>query len=249
MVEQNDSFSREIDEELRREQLARLWERYGVLVIAVVVAIVGGIGGWKWYQYHRQTTAEALGARFERVNTLTTAGKTDEAKLELETIAKSGSGGYAQLAGLGLAGQLAKAGKRDEAVAAYDAIVARGGDRVLTDFARLEAAVLKSGTSDWTEMQNRLTPLMVDDGAWRHVARELLGTVALHKGMLDEARKAFEHVLTDRNVPEGVTRRVQDMMAMLAAKQVQSTAAGSKSGASPATAAGKDGAAATPAKK
>ena len=45
MVDQRDSLAREIDEELRREQMLKLWERYGIYVIAAVVLVIAGIGG------------------------------------------------------------------------------------------------------------------------------------------------------------------------------------------------------------
>ena len=34
MIDQRDSLAREVDEELRREQLLKLWEKYGTYVVA-----------------------------------------------------------------------------------------------------------------------------------------------------------------------------------------------------------------------
>ncbi len=41
---------REVDEEVRREQLKKLWERYSILIVAVAVLIVAGVGGWRGYE-------------------------------------------------------------------------------------------------------------------------------------------------------------------------------------------------------
>ena len=64
MTDQRDSLAREIDEELRREQLLKLWERYGTYLIAGAVLIIAGIGGFKYYEHRRIEAAEAAGARF-----------------------------------------------------------------------------------------------------------------------------------------------------------------------------------------
>lgn len=52
----NDAFIREVDDELRREQMSDIGRRYGLwIIIAVVLALVA-FGGWTWWQ-HRQTVA------------------------------------------------------------------------------------------------------------------------------------------------------------------------------------------------
>jgi hypothetical protein len=41
----------EVDEEVRRDQLKKLWDRYSLLIIAGMVLIVAAVGGWRGYQY------------------------------------------------------------------------------------------------------------------------------------------------------------------------------------------------------
>ena len=40
----------EVDEEVRREQFKKLWDRYGTLFVALAVLIVVAVGGWRGYQ-------------------------------------------------------------------------------------------------------------------------------------------------------------------------------------------------------
>ena len=40
-------FIREIDEELRRERLMKLWERYGAYAVGAAVLIVAATAGWR----------------------------------------------------------------------------------------------------------------------------------------------------------------------------------------------------------
>ena len=41
----------EVDEEVRRERLQKLWERYSIYIIALAVLIVAAIGAWRGYEY------------------------------------------------------------------------------------------------------------------------------------------------------------------------------------------------------
>lgn len=226
MVDQRDALAREVDEELRREQFLKLWNKYGVYLIALLVAIILGVGGWKIYQSRKQAAQQAAGTRFSLAVRET---PKPEVKPEhpgvLEDIAKNGPGGYATLARLRLAASDKAAGKTAEALATYEAIAKdKGADPLFADYARLQAAMLKLDSSDWTDMQNRLTPLAADSNAWRYSARELLGVAAMKAGKPQEARQEFEKLLTDRNVPPSIAERARLMMVMLTEAEIAKAA-------------------------
>ena len=56
---------REVDEEVRREQLQKLWDRYQNLVIAALVLIILGVAGWRGYDYWQTKSAMQAGGAFE----------------------------------------------------------------------------------------------------------------------------------------------------------------------------------------
>ena len=67
---------------------------------------------------------------------------------ELQELAKSGPSGYALLARFSLAGELAKAGKRDEALKAYEAIAGDGSvPQAFREAATIRAAYLLADTA------------------------------------------------------------------------------------------------------
>lgn len=216
MVDSQDRLFREVDEELRREQLKKLWDNYGTYILGAAAAIVLGVGGVKWYQASAQSSAELAGARFERAFEQISTGKTDDARKAMQEIAKGDAPGYAALAQLALAGDAVKAGNTDAAVAAYEAVASRSTlDPVLRDYARLQIASLKLDTVDFTELQNRLKDLMVDTSPWRFAARELIGVAALHAGRLEDARRALEPLVIDANAPQGARERSGALMQMV----------------------------------
>ena len=59
----------EIDEDLRREKLRKLWERYSVFIVAAAILIVAAVGGWRGYMYLEAKKAAEAGSAFEAANT------------------------------------------------------------------------------------------------------------------------------------------------------------------------------------
>lgn len=221
MADQNDGLFRELEEEMRRERIAKLWDKYGMYVVAGAALIIVGVGGYKIWESQKIAAAEAAGAKYmAALKTLTTAGKDANVVATLGPLATSGPAGYATLAKLQVAGAEAKAGKTAEALAAYEEIGRDLSiDPLFRDFGRLQAAALRLGAADWTEMQNRLNDLTSDSGAWRYSARELLGIAAFKAGKLDEARKAYEALLQDMRTPPGLAERARTMMATIVAAE------------------------------
>ena len=41
----------EVDEDVRRDQLKKLWEQYSIYIIAGALLIIASVGGWRGYQY------------------------------------------------------------------------------------------------------------------------------------------------------------------------------------------------------
>ena len=226
MMDQRDSLAREIDEELRREQLLKLWEQYGTYFIAAAVLIIAGIGGFKYYEHRRIQAAEAAGARFTTAARETAQDKKAEAQKALEEVASSAPSGYAALARLRLAAADREAGKTAQAAAAFEAIAKESGlDPLLADYAQLQAAMLRLDSASWTDMQNRLTDLVADGNAWRFSARELLGLAAQKAGKTDEAKSQFQRLLGDRSTPPSIGERARVMLAMLTEAELASAPA------------------------
>jgi hypothetical protein len=243
MADNNDTLFREIDEELRREQFAKLWERYGIYAIAVAILIVALVGGAKLWESRRLAEAQATGAEYEAATALATANKTEEAAKAYEAIAAGAPKGYAALAKLAEAGADLKLNKRAEALAIFDGLVADASiDTKLANFARLQAASLRLGEADFTEMENRLKPLVGDDSSWRNPARELLGMAALKAGKLDVARTTLTPLLADPSLPRATGERIGRLMAGIASAELSGTP-GPAPATTPAPAAGTDPAA------
>ena len=223
MADDNDSLLREVEEELRRDQMQKIWQRYNGLILGAATLIVLGVAGYKFLETRRIASAEAGGAGFTAAENLSDDKKKDEAEKAFKAIADSGPAGYAALAKLHLAGAEVKDGKIIDAVATYDALAKQpGADDLLKSFAQLQAASLRMADADYAEIQNRLTPLAGDDAPFGKSARELLGIAAYKAKKYDEARKYLEPLLIDPNASDAIQDRVKIIMAGIAAAEVAS---------------------------
>jgi hypothetical protein len=227
MVDKNDSLSREIDEELRREKLEKLWEQYGTYVLGAAAAIVIAVGGYQLYDQRKKSFAAENGARYDAAVTLLEQSKTDEAQKALSEVLASGHAGYASLAQLQLAGIHLKANRPQDALAVFEALATSpSADADIKTFALLQAAALRLGQADFTELQNRLKPVAEGSTAWRFQARELLGTAAFKAGKFDDARSQLTPLLADPETPRAALDRIQLILAAMASADAGKAAAG-----------------------
>jgi hypothetical protein len=204
----------EVDEALKRERLEKLWKRYGNFVIAAMVLVIAGVGGWRGYQWWEARKAAEAGAAFDAAVELAEQGKSDEAATAFARLAKDGTSGYRVLARLREAGVLAPKDPK-AAVAAYDAIATDAAvGRVIQDLAGVRAAMLLVDTAPLPEMTRRLEPLAQADSPFRHTARELLALAAFKAGDKAAAKKWFDMIASDAETPQSVRGRVDVLMTL-----------------------------------
>lgn len=211
---------REVDEDLRREQYKRLWDRYGGYVIGLAVLIVVAVGGYKAWEWWENSRAAATGDRFLAALVLSEEGKHEEAIAALDAVAADGSGGYPILAIFRSAGEKAAAGDPEGAVAAYDSISSRSGlPPLVADLARIRAALILADTQSPQELSSRIGDLAQTGNPWRHAAREILGLAAYRTNDLATARKYFDEIVNDQESAQGVRSRAQLMLALIQSRE------------------------------
>jgi len=205
---------REVDEEVRREQLKKLWDRYGNYVVAAAILLVAAVAAWRAYMWWEAKKAAETGAAFEAATTLAEAGKRGEAEAAFAKIAADGTAGYRHLARMREAAEFAQSDAK-AAIAAYDQIAAdRAVGPVLQDLAALRAAALLIDTGALEEAQRRLEPLAANDRTFRHTAREFLVLAAWRAGDTAAAKRWFDMIMTDAQTPAGTRSRVEMLMAL-----------------------------------
>lgn len=236
MADQFDAFKQEVEEDLQRERMLKLWEKYKVLITGAAAALVLGVAAYKFIEQRRLSASEARGAEFAAASKLIAEKKPDDAIKALSALGASGTG-YAALANLRVAGLHAEAGRKAEAVAAYDAVQKQSGaDPLIADYARLQSAMLMADSIDFTELQNRLNPLLTDSHPWRNQARELLALAAIKANRNDDARAQLERLLGDKELPGGMREHVTMLMSIVTQADLAKAQSGAQAQPTPAPA-------------
>jgi hypothetical protein len=205
----------EVDEEVRREQLKKLWDRYSIYIIAAALLIIAAVAGWRGYEYlEAQKSAEA-GAAFDAALELAEQNKHDEAQAAFDKLATTAPGGYRMLARLRAAGEAAA---RDPQAGAklYDELAA---DRSIgpeqQELARIRAAGLLLDTDSYPNMLQRLEAASKPDATFRHTARELLALSAWRANDVTAARQWLDMIASDGETPSAMRSRAEALQALL----------------------------------
>lgn len=206
---------REIDEELRRDNLLKLLSRYwpylaGIVVVAL--AIAGGIAGWQRYQL---SLRQAQSIRYAAAVSLAGQGKDTQAAALFAAIARHG-GGYADLAAFEQAALAAKSGHPKRAIAIYDHIAASDPHPGFRGLAALLAAMQQMRASHPKAALAGLKPLTAPGNPWRPSALELTALAKLEMGDKSGAHRIYKGLAADPSVPPGLRARAGEMVAALA---------------------------------
>jgi hypothetical protein len=205
----------EVDEDVRRDQLKRIWDQYSIYIVAGAFLIIAAVGGWRGYAYLEAKKAAEAGAAFDKASELSEQNKHTEAEAAFADLAAKAPSGYRTLARLRVAAEVAS---RDPQAAAklYDDISAdRSVGAPERDLARVRAAGLLLETSTYPDMLQRLEPATVPGATFRHTARELLALSAWRANDTAAARQWLDVIANDGETPASLRSRAEALQALL----------------------------------
>jgi hypothetical protein len=212
----NEAFLREVDEELRRDQLTTFWERWGRWVLVAIVVGLVAFAAFLYWQHRREQAAGVQGERLQAAFDSLGANNPTAATPPLAEIAASDRDGYRALAKFTQADILL--GKNDlKGAAAKFNEVAQDGS-VAQPFRDL--ALIRQTTAEFDSLKpqvvvERLRPLAVPGNAWFGSAGELMAMAHLKMNRRDLAGTLFGQVALDENVPGSIRQRAVQMAGVL----------------------------------
>lgn len=213
----DEAFLREVDEGLRTERLMNIWRNYGRWIVGAIVAGLLAFAGYLYFQSRADRTAGNQGEKFDAAVKQLDAGQSKEGLAALRDLAANGNEGYAALARLIEAGELAEADDKKPAIAKYAAIVA---DQKLPQPFRDEA-LIRQTAAEFDQIKpdvvvTRLKAFAVPGSPWFGSAGEMVAMAYLKQGKRQEAGKLFDQLVkTKEFVPDTVRQRVADMAVSL----------------------------------
>ncbi|MER9728929.1 tetratricopeptide repeat protein [Mesorhizobium sp. M0217] len=212
----DDSFIREVNDEMRREKAQALWDRFGPALLGLAILVVLGTAAFVGYRYWDETRANRSGDAFSQALKLANDGKSDEALTALEQLEKDGYGAYPLLARMRAATVKADKGDFAAAVADFDGVAADNAiPQGIRDMARLRAALLLVDHGSFADVSSRVEALTADNNTLRHTAREALGLAAWKEGKTQDALKLFDQIAADDGAPRNARQRATLMSELI----------------------------------
>lgn len=209
-----DAFINEVSEEVKNDNFKELWNRYGLLIIAIVaVAVCGAVSFERiksWRLQHNQMTTETY---------MDAAHKQDnpEAMIAaLQKINQSDHGIYGDFARLQIANVLFEQQKDEEAMAMLEALTK--DPQVNTEvrqIALVKYATYKVDVMSKQELTDLLQSVLDANNSWTPLANDLLAMAAIREGDLQTAREIYTKLLTVKDLPDSFKSKIQEMMSSL----------------------------------
>lgn len=211
-----DAFLREVDEELRRDQLGTFWRRYGRLLVVAVLLALAAFGGFLYWQHQRNQSAGAEGEQMAAVLADLGQGKDAGVTPKLDTLAASDHGGYRATALLTKAALAIDKGDTKTAIAQYKIIA---DDAKLAqpfrDLALIRQTTLEFETLPAATVIERMKPLAVAGNPWLGSAGELLATAYARNKQPQLAGQIYGAIAKEESVPETLRARATRMAGQL----------------------------------
>lgn len=218
MAFNDDSFIREVNEELRSDQMKGAVRRFGRYIIAIAVLIVLGTIGKVAYEHWDNNASSGAGDQFLAAMKLADENKTDEALAALDKLEKEGHGAYPVLARMRAATVQSQKGDNAGAIASFQAIAKdKSVPAAVQDAAKMRAGWLLIENGTYEQVSAAVEEMAVPGNAFRHSAREALGLAAYKAGNMAQARQWFQSIVDDVDSPRNVANRAHMMLDLITA--------------------------------
>lgn len=206
----SDNFIEEIKEEIRNEQIQRIWRDYGHVIIGMIVAIViSTVGYIVWYNYKTsQLNNQAIA--FE---TQLDARASAQKETDFTSLMESGSKGISLLSSyLAASEKSAFDASQDLKKLSEDASF----KPFYRDLATLQSIMRKFNETNGRELLSELAAFDDSKSIVQAQAQELKGYAHLKLNDRQAALAAFQAVLTNQTATQSMTLRARAMIEMLA---------------------------------
>ena len=212
----NEAFYREVDEELRREQLTGFWKRYGTVVIVGAVLLLVAIAGVIYWQHRQEVKAgekgEALTAAFADIQ----VGVTKGVPAKLDAIAADAGPGYRAAALLTKADVAVQTGDNAAALAIFKQLAADEDlPQPYRDLALIRQTAIEFDTLAPAAVVERLQPLAQAGNPWFGSAGEMIALAHLKQNQPQRAAPIFAAMAKDETVPQSIRSRAMQMAGAL----------------------------------
>ncbi len=205
----------EVDEDLRNEKFKQLINKYGGLMLTGLILIISFVVGYERIIEWKTSKAERKTAQY--VQAVSPSDKYENNIIELENIVNTEKGIYKDIAQLKIANILIENNQLEKGLDVLEKIYSDVEvDEKVREIAIIKLATYKTEIISFDEMNTLLSPIIVKNGAWAPMAKELLAMSAIYNNNVDKAKTLYQDLLTNNEISQEAKSRINDVLASLA---------------------------------
>jgi len=211
-----EAFVREVDENLRRDQMADMAKSYGKWIITAVILFLGAVGGYLYWQSSSQkqasTDSETISAALDKA----ASGNSKAAQTALAPLGDSANDVTRASALLGQAALALRKNDRKTAIDLYAKVENDSGlPQPYRDMALVRRTMTEFDALKPDEIIARLKPLTEQGKPFFGTAGEMTGMAMLAKGDKVGAGQLFARIAADKQVPQSIRSRAVQLAGSL----------------------------------
>lgn len=204
----SETFFKEVEENLRRDQFQSFFKTYGAWIAAAVVLFLGAVGGWIYWEQRQQQQSAAQSEEMHAVFGDIADQQLKTVPQRLDKLDDSSNDIVKASAILAQAALALDKNDRPAAISKYRQIA---GDESLPqayrDLGTIRVTALEFDAIAPEQVIARLQPLAKAGNPWFGSAGEMTALAYLKQGKKTEAGRMFAAVAADRQVPRTIRSR------------------------------------------
>ena len=204
----SETFLREVDENLRRDQFQDFFKSYGKWLAVLLVLFLAGVGGWIYWDQRQKEQSAAQSEELHAIFTDIAEQRTRTVPQRLEQIDDSSNDIVKASAILAEAAVALDKGDRPGALTKYRQVANDSGlPQPYRDLGTIRATALEFDALPPEQVISRLEPLAKAGNPWFGSAGEMTALAYLKQGKKAEAGRMFAAVAADKQVPRTIRSR------------------------------------------
>ena len=213
----SETFVREVDENLRRDQLRDFSKRYASWLIAAVLLFLAASGGFIYWQDYQHKQSEKAVEQLAQIYTDVGKGKGQTAAKRLDDLSDEHSKAVRASAEFGRAALAIEQNDFKLATAKFRALAADTSlPKPFRDLALIRQTALEFDNLKPEEVITRMQPLAAKPGTpWFGSAAELTGMALIKQGQQAKAGHLFAQIARDKQAPETLRGRAVQIASTL----------------------------------
>lgn len=217
-LETEKAFFDEVDEEVRNEKFKELVNKYGGVILAVLIAGLIFAVGYEKIGEWRVSKAEQANVRYTQA--LMKKSDYENNIAELESIVNTETGLYKDIARLQIANILLDNNQTEKALDVLGKLYSdTSASEQIREISAVKLATYKIDAASYEEIEVLLSPIVAKGGAWAPMAKELIAMSAIQHGDMAKGKAIYEELLAGDNLSEEFRARINDVLATISEAQ------------------------------